>query len=119
MNRRAVPGVSAVAVPESERGHRAAHDDSVALGYYVGGCGHPTPIGPDCRVGECRICDPERPAVPSLRLPASELYSIDVTASVADTVSWWCRLCDHEATVTSVPAADTAAVEHLAEVVQI
>ncbi len=29
-----------------------------------------------------------------------------------DTVSWWCRLCDQEATAASVPAADTAVVEH-------
>jgi hypothetical protein len=81
-------------------------------GYFIGQCGHPAPIGASIRVGECRICDISRSTVPDLRLPASELYSIKM-ASV-EAVSWWCRLCDHDATAASAPGADTAAVEHLA-----
>ncbi len=79
--------------------------------YVVDGCGHPRLIGPNGRIVECRLCDASRPTAPEMRLSATELYSIDVMAAV-DTVSWWCRLCDHEATVASAPAADTAAVEH-------
>jgi hypothetical protein len=90
----------------------APAEDSQPRGYFIGGCGHPVPIGPNCRVGECRVCDASRLPVSDLRLPAAELYTINAVTSV-DTVSWWCRLCDHEATVASAPAADTAAVEHL------
>lgn len=91
----------------------AEDDDSKPWGYVIGGeCGHRVPIESNGRVGECRLCDPGRPAVVDLRLAATELYSISAMASV-DIVSWWCWLCDHEGTSTSAPVADTAAVEHL------
>lgn len=45
-------------------------------------------------------------------LPATEVISIDAMASV-DTVSWWCRLCDHHGTAATRPAAHTDGVEHL------
>lgn len=65
--------------------HAARDDDSAPWGYLVGECGHPVPIGLDCLVGECRVCDASRPPVADMRLPATELYTI-MMASV-DTVS--------------------------------
>lgn len=109
-------GFLRVEVARRLRDQLSAHLDAVerddAWAYFIGECGHPAPIGPDCRVGECRVCDAQRPTVIDMRLPATELYTINAMVSV-DTVSWWCLLCDHEATVTSALVADTAAVEHL------
>jgi hypothetical protein len=44
--------------------------------------------------------------------PVTELVNIDPMASVATTV-WWCRLCGHENTAASRPAAHSDGVAHL------
>lgn len=42
----------------------------------------------------------------------TELVTVDAMATV-DAVVWWCRLCDHQSTATTRPAAHTDAVAHL------
>lgn len=52
------------------------------------------------------------PMADTVSFPVTELVNIDAMASVATTV-WWCRLCEHEATAASRPAAHSDAVAHL------
>jgi ribosomal protein L37AE/L43A len=48
----------------------------------------------------------------TIRLPVTEVISIDAMASV-DTVVWRCRLCDHHGTATIRATAHSDGVEHL------
>ncbi len=52
------------------------------------------------------------PMTDTVCFPVTELVNIDPMASVATAV-WWCRLCGHEETAASRPAAHSDAVAHL------
>lgn len=55
----------------------------------------------------------DHPMTTIVSIPATELITIEPTASV-DTVAWSCRICDdHHGTTTSRETAHSAGVEHL------
>lgn len=66
------------------------------------------------RAEVARRSGPEHPMTDTVCLPATEVISIDAMASV-DTVVWWCRMCDHHATATTRPAAQSEGVAHLTD----